>query len=83
MLPLPTNVVDQDHHVGDGGHVRRYSTCERHVERVVPTGYPRGRSYALCTTVVAARGNCGHYKSNRACELLRAVRLVLKGGKAA
>ena len=55
--------------------------CERHVQRVAPTGNPRVRSYALCTTVVAAQRNLGHGRYNRVCELLRVVRLIQRGGE--
>ena len=84
MPPLPwlatpaQTIGDQGRHAGGRGLVKRYSTCERHVERVVPAGHPRGRSCALCTTVVEAHENAGHCRSNRACELLHAVKLVQK-----
>ena len=51
------------------------------MERVGPTGQPRGRSYAFCTTVVEAHENVGHCRFNRARELLRAVGLVQRGGE--
>ena len=39
---LPKLIIEQGHHVGGRGLVRRYSTCERFEKWVVPTGYPRG-----------------------------------------
>ena len=49
--------------------------------RVSPTGYARRRSYALCATIVAAHDYVRYCKLNRACKLLRAVRLVPIGGE--
>ena len=73
-------VVDQGGHAGGREHVRRYGTGECQFERVGLTDYPRGRSYTICATVVAAHEYVRYRRPNRTCLLLQQVRLVQEAG---